>query len=136
MGETSWENLSAEECVTLLVNGIKMINEVHESGAYCYDTTEDWRRVRYAWHNPLLPPEYRRNCLSGKPCDMNLDYDFYYFTACCYEKMTGCKAPYDFVINRSWKKNLKKRMEGWDIEYQKLVFGLIETCTKTRRCGS
>lgn len=136
MEDTSWENLSAEECVTRLKNGIERINQVHESGAYCYDMAGDWRRTGYAWHNPLLPPQYRRSCLNGRACDMNPGYEFYYFTAFCYEKMTGCRAPYDFGINLSWKKILKKRMEGWNMEYRKVVFDLIETYTKTRRCGS
>ncbi len=135
MGETSWENLSEEECVRRLVRGIKVINLLYESGFYCCDAAKGRRYAGYAWHNPLFPPEYRRNCLKGKDLETNFYYDVYYFAASYYEKMTGRRAPYDFSINHSWKEDLKRRMEGWDAEYQEVTLALIEQCTKRKRGG-
>lgn len=119
-----------------LTDGLKRIDQLHEAGGCFYDAAKERSGVRYAWHNPLLPPEYRRRCLNGKAAAAEPQYDIYYFTACFYEKLTGSRAPYDFEINRTWKEILKKRMEGWDAEYQENVLRLIETCTRTRRHGS
>ncbi len=117
----------------LLLEHLRRMREVHESGGTCYAQSKEWRNCAYGWHNPLFPPEYRHFCLKGGAFGAEPSCDLYYFMACYYERITGKKAPHNFEMDRSWKEQVRICAVAWEPEQQEVLLGVIACCTRWKR---
>lgn len=122
--------LTEGTCMQNLLLDIEAMRRVHEKGRTCFDQSEEWKNCRYGWHNPLFPPEYRRCCLKGEIFCPNAASDLYYFTARCYETMTGYQAPGNFELDNAWKNRIALRCVGWNPKNREAVMGMMKGCTR------
>ena len=109
------------------------MQRIHESGHTLFGQSEAWKSQGYGWHNPLLPPEYRRCCLTGKMIQESPAGDLYYLTACYYELITGCRAPCNFELDHTWKEYVLLSCVRWKPEHQKAMIGMIAQSTRWQK---
>lgn len=131
MGMTEFTPLN--EMLYDLLRDIEQMQKIHEKGETCCDQSEEWKTHVCGWHNSRFPPEYRQCCLNGKEFEMNASCDLYYFMSCYYEKISGCKAPYNFELVHSWKKSVLISLKDWDAAEQKAVIAMIADCTRWKK---
>lgn len=124
----------AEETnLRLLLENIKKMQIIHETGHTCYADSREWQNCAYGWHNPLFPPEYRACCLKGESFTANPSSDLYYFMACYYETITGQKAPYNFELDHIWKERLFICFKERGSVYGTAVLHIIANCTRWKK---
>lgn len=112
---------------------IENMQRIHAKGETCFDKQNEWKNPVCGWHNSRFPPEYRQCCLNGKEFEMDASCDLYYFMSRYYEHITGCKAPYNFEIVRSWKKDVLSSLRNWDAAEKNAVIAMIAGCTRWQR---
>lgn len=134
MYEKRRKEAGAEETnLRLLLENIKKMKAIHETGDTYYANSREWQSCAYGWHNPLFPPEYRACCLKGERFQANPSCDLYYFMACYYENITGYKAPHNFELDHIWKERLFTCHTEWNPARRAAVFRIILNCTRWKK---
>lgn len=122
--------LSEEESLQVLLDKIYRLQPIHTAGRTCCDKSDEWKMRLYGWHNPLFPPEYRRCCLTGEQLEVEPSCDLYYYMAHYYEILTGQKAPYNFELDRSWRRCIASHSAIQTPLLQTALNDIIEGCTR------